>query len=91
MHQYWKERKRDQMHSKHTVRYICERYISGNSYYYKQELITHDTWQNPASIQWSTKRPISSKTFYQKEKEGYKTITKLHDKKPAKILQFSRT
>ena len=78
------------MHTKHTVRYICERYLSGNCYYYKQELITHDSWQNPASINWSTKRPISSRTFFAKEREGYKTVNILHRKKPAEVLPFSR-
>ncbi|WP_166001331.1 hypothetical protein [Bacillus sp. Cs-700] len=79
------------MHTKHTVRYICERYSSGNCYYYKQELITHDSWQNPTSINWSTKRPISSRTFFAKEREGYKTVNILHHKKPAEVLPFSRT
>ncbi|KMM38977.1 hypothetical protein [Guptibacillus hwajinpoensis] len=78
------------MHTKHTVRYICERYPSGNHYYYKQELITHDSWQNPLSIQWSARRPISSRTFIKKEKEGYKTINTFIEKQPADILMFSK-
>lgn len=77
------------MHTKQTVRYICEVYQSGNEYFYKQELITHDSWQNPSSIQWSARRPITSRTFKDKEKEGYKTITVKINKPPAEILLFN--
>ncbi|WP_347550893.1 hypothetical protein ABFG93_04175 [Pseudalkalibacillus hwajinpoensis] len=77
------------MHTKHTVRYICERYPSGNCYYFKQELITHDSWQNPQSIEWSARRPITERTFHQKEKEGYKTISTFIQKNPAVVLHFS--
>ncbi len=79
------------MHTKQTVRYICECYPSGNIYYFKQELITHDSWQNPQSIQWSARRPISGRTFYQKKKEGFKIMQSYINKKPADILLFSKT
>ncbi|MCA0987712.1 hypothetical protein [Guptibacillus algicola] len=78
------------MHTKQTVRYICEQYQSGNHYFYKQELITHDSWQNPSSIQWSAKRPITRRTFQAKQKEGYKTIIIKIEKAPAEVLLFTK-
>ncbi|KMK76047.1 hypothetical protein [Alkalihalobacillus pseudalcaliphilus] len=74
------------MHTKHTVTYICETYLSGNNYYFKKELITFDSWDNPESISWSTPRPISKQTFLKREKEGYKTLYKTNHKKPAEVI-----
>ncbi|TLS37919.1 hypothetical protein [Pseudalkalibacillus caeni] len=76
------------MHSKHTVRYICEEYSSGNKYFYKQELITHDTWQNPASIQWSARRPITRQTFMKNKLAGFPVIYRHIKKEPGTIIPF---
>ncbi|WP_059102509.1 hypothetical protein [Shouchella shacheensis] len=78
------------MHTKQTVRYICEFYPSGRSYYYKQEYITHDSWQNLDSVAWSAPRPIRKKTFLKREKEGYTTEYRHHEQPPAVILPFRR-
>jgi hypothetical protein len=76
------------VHSVYTVRYICEEYPSGNRYYYKQELITHDSWDNPDSLAWSHPRPISKKTYCKRKKGGYRTEHRFVDKQPAKIIHF---
>ncbi|MFC0187734.1 hypothetical protein ACFFJY_05500 [Fictibacillus aquaticus] len=78
------------MHSRHTVLYICEEYLSGNRYYYKTELITHDSWQNPESIAWSRPRPISKATFIKQKKAGYRTEHRLIKKQPAKVIALHR-
>ncbi|KGA97076.1 hypothetical protein AJ85_21360 [Alkalihalobacillus alcalophilus ATCC 27647 = CGMCC 1.3604] len=78
------------MHSKQTVTYICETYFSGNQYFYKKELITFDSWNNPSSLAWSTPRPISEKTFKRRKKEGYKVIYTYNEKIPAKVIPFSK-
>ncbi|OIJ15981.1 hypothetical protein BKP35_03065 [Anaerobacillus arseniciselenatis] len=74
------------MHSKQTVKYICEKYPSGNSYYYKQEVITHDNWDNLNSLAWSTPRPISKETFLKQKKAGFKAEVKYINKQPAKVV-----
>ncbi|WP_096201147.1 hypothetical protein [Bacillus sp. FJAT-45350] len=76
------------MHTKQTVKYICEKYPSGNCYYYKQEIITHDSWQNIGSLSWSRPRPISKRTFEQRKSEGYMTEIKEINKKPAIVIDF---
>ncbi|GAE24819.1 hypothetical protein JCM9140_771 [Halalkalibacter wakoensis JCM 9140] len=76
------------MHSKQTVKYICESYPSGNNYYYKKELITHDSWNNIHSLSWSRARPISKKTFHKRKKEGYKIEYVKREKAPADVLPF---
>ncbi|MET3504660.1 hypothetical protein [Halalkalibacter oceani] len=76
------------MHSKQTVKYICRTYISGNRYYYKMELISHASWEQPESLNWSTPRPISERTFKKREKEGYKVEYINETKQPALILPF---
>jgi hypothetical protein len=76
------------MHSKQTVVYICKEYASGNRYYYKKELITHDKWTNLNSLAWSTLRPISEKTYLRRKKAGYKTEYIKLDKRPALIIPF---
>ncbi|WP_096188515.1 hypothetical protein [Evansella halocellulosilytica] len=78
------------MHSKQTVKYICEKYPSGNCYFYKQELITMDTWDHPSTIMWGQRRPVSRKTFIKRKNEGYKTIETFINKQPAAVLQFNR-
>lgn len=74
------------MHSKNTVKYICKEYISGNRYYYKQEIITHDSWDKLQSLAWSTPRPISESTYQKRKNEGYKTEYYYIEKKPAKVI-----
>ncbi|WP_100406857.1 hypothetical protein [Bacillus solitudinis] len=74
------------MHSKNTVKYICECYPSGNKYYYKQELITHDSWNNPKSINWSSPRPISERTYKNRKTEGFKTEVHYSTKLPAIVI-----
>ncbi|ERN54893.1 hypothetical protein M3689_04095 [Alkalihalophilus marmarensis] len=76
------------MHTKQTVRYICEIYSSGNEYFYKRELITHDSWDNIDSLSWSALRPISKSTFMKRKKEGYKTEIERVDRPPAKVIAF---
>ncbi|MFC0473568.1 hypothetical protein ACFFHM_24435 [Halalkalibacter kiskunsagensis] len=76
------------MHSKQTVKYICESYPSGNHYYYKKELITHDSWDNIDSLSWSAARPISKGTFAKRGKEGYKVEYVSVDKEPAEVIPF---
>jgi hypothetical protein len=78
------------MHSKQTVKYICEKYLSGNCYYYKQEIITHDCWENLNSLAWSAPRPITKETYLKKKQEGYKTEIKYINKQPAKIYQLQK-
>lgn len=74
------------MHSKQTVKYICDIYPSGNCYYYKTELITYDRWDNIDSLGWSTPRPISEKTFKKRMDEGYKI--EYRKKESAQIISF---
>jgi hypothetical protein len=76
------------MHSKQTVKYICKTYPSGNHYFYKVELITHDSWNNIESLSWSAPRPISKNTFSKREKEGYKVEYIKMNTQPAKVLPF---
>ncbi|WP_100372518.1 hypothetical protein [Bacillus sp. FJAT-45037] len=76
------------MHSKQTVKYICESYPSGNQYYYKSELITHDSWENVHSLRWSTPRPISKRTFEKRKKEGFKVENIDKRQRPALIIPF---
>lgn len=76
------------MHSRQTVKYVCEVYPSGNHYYYKIELITHDSWENIESLMWSRPRPITKETFQKREKEGYKIEYITKKNKPADILPF---
>ncbi|WP_257349618.1 hypothetical protein [Pseudalkalibacillus decolorationis] len=76
------------MHSRHTVIYICEEYPSGNCYYYKRELITHDSWLNIDSIAWSAPRPISKRTFIERKRAGYRTEHRKIHRPPAKIYPF---
>ncbi|WP_227935029.1 hypothetical protein [Alkalihalobacillus deserti] len=78
------------MHSKQTVKYVCETYPSGNHYYYKIELITHDSWNNIESLMWSTPRPISKETFQKRKIEGYKVEYVTMKNKPAVILPFAQ-
>lgn len=78
------------MHSKQTVKYLCEKYPSGNCYYFKQEIITHDSWDNLESLAWSTPRPISKTTFLKQKQAGFKVEYFFVNKKPAKIIQFQK-
>ncbi|MFC0235690.1 hypothetical protein ACFFJJ_05170 [Fictibacillus phosphorivorans] len=82
---------RDVMHSRQTVRYICEEYVSGNCYYYKSEIITHDNWKNLDSLSWSRPRPISEKTFLKQKKAGFRTEHKFIKKEPAVVVSLHKT
>ncbi|OLO42793.1 hypothetical protein BTR23_01980 [Alkalihalophilus pseudofirmus] len=77
------------MHTKQTVKYICKQYPSGNCYYYKQEIITHDSWENIKSLTWSAPRPITKETFLKREKDGFRTEFIAMKKQPAEIVHFS--
>ncbi|SDY58563.1 hypothetical protein SAMN05421736_102336 [Evansella caseinilytica] len=76
------------MHSKQTVKYICERYPSGNCYYFKQEMITSDSWEDISSLQWGVKRPITKMTFERRKKEGYRTVETYIHRPPARVIPF---
>lgn len=76
------------LHSKQTVKYICEKYPSGNCYYYKQEVITHHSWDDLQSLAWSAPRPISEITYTKQKEAGFKTVERYVDKKPAEIFEF---
>ncbi|WP_062046441.1 hypothetical protein [Bacillus sp. JCM 19034] len=78
------------MHTKKTVKYICHQYPSGNCYYFKSEIITHHSWQRLESLQWSTPRPITEKTFLMRKKQGFKIEYVLQKKPPAQIIPFKR-
>jgi protein-arginine kinase activator protein McsA len=78
------------MHSRQTVKYICETYPSGNNYYYKQEMITSGSWEDISTLQWGAKRPVTERTFKVRKEEGYKTAVVLIDKEPAVVLQFQQ-
>ncbi len=76
------------MHSKQTVKYVCEKYPSGNCYYYKQEIITHDCWENLNSLAWSSPRPITKETYFKQKRKGFKTEMINIEKAPAKVYQL---
>jgi hypothetical protein len=76
------------VHSKNTVKYICEKYPSNNCYYYKQEIITHDCWDNLNSLAWSAPRPITKETFMKQKQAGFKTEIRYINKSPAKVYQL---
>lgn len=78
------------MHSKQTVKYICESYPSGNCYYYKIELITHGSWEQIESLSWTKPRPITKETFMKRKKEGYKVELIKRMTPPARILSFPK-
>ncbi|RXI99561.1 hypothetical protein DS745_15235 [Anaerobacillus alkaliphilus] len=78
------------MHSKQTVKYVCQKYPSGNCYYFKQEIITHDCWDNLNSLAWSAPRPITEETFLRQKQNGYKTEINYITKPPAKIYQLHK-
>ncbi|MCD8508979.1 MAG: hypothetical protein LRY73_03205 [Bacillus sp. (in: Bacteria)] len=78
------------MHSKQTVKYVRERYLSGNSYYYKQEMITHNSWEDISSLQWGRKRPITKGTFEKRKREGYRIVDILIERPPAEIIPFKK-
>ncbi|GAE33506.1 hypothetical protein [Halalkalibacter akibai] len=76
------------MHSKQTVKYVCKSYPSGNQYYYKLEVITHDSWEKIESLDWSAPRPISKSTFEKRQKEGYKVEYIKMSNPPAEVIPF---
>ncbi|PYZ98538.1 hypothetical protein CR205_08110 [Alteribacter lacisalsi] len=76
------------MHTKQTVRYLCQIYPSGNEYYYKEEIITHDSWDNLNSLQWGRRRPVTKQTYEKRRKEGYRVHKAYIDKPKGKLLHF---
>jgi len=76
------------MHSKQTVKYICEQYSSGREYFFKKEYITHDKWSNLQSVAWSAPRPIGKDTFLKREKEGF--LCEYVKKSSAEVLLFQK-
>ena len=73
---------------KRTVKYICESYPSGNQYFYKQEVITYQSWENPSSLMWSAPRPITEKTFKIRQNEGFKVEYHQQTKQPAVVFHL---
>ncbi|MBB5173013.1 hypothetical protein [Texcoconibacillus texcoconensis] len=76
------------MHSKQTVRYICERYPSGSVYYYKQEIITHGSWNDLSSLAWSRPRPVCRRTYEKRRLQGYRCEDIYINKSPAEVIDF---
>ncbi|RKL68807.1 hypothetical protein CR203_01820 [Salipaludibacillus neizhouensis] len=76
------------MHSKQTVRYICKNYISGYSYYFKQEIIACHSWDQPETLIWGALRPITKKTFMKRNEEGYKCYSYQMKTSPADVIPF---
>ncbi|GAF12051.1 hypothetical protein JCM19046_3991 [Bacillus sp. JCM 19046] len=74
------------MHSKQTVKYVCEEFTSGYTYYFKQEYITHDKWSNLDSVAWSSPKPISRMTFIKRQREGY--VCEFVKRKSATIMRM---
>lgn len=78
------------LHSKQTVRYICQQYPSGNKYYFKQEMITTDSWDQLTSIVWGRRRPITKRTYEKRKKEGYRIFEEFIEKEQAIVLPFKK-
>ncbi|PYZ94398.1 hypothetical protein CR194_02370 [Salipaludibacillus keqinensis] len=78
------------MHSKQTVRYICKKYLSGNCYYFKQEIIAFDSWEDLDSLYWGAERPITEKTFWMRKKQGYKCKIEKIKQSPALVIPFAK-
>lgn len=76
------------MHSKQTVKYICKEYLSGHRYFFKQEIIAVQSWEQPDTLIWGAQRPITEKTFRRRQKEGYKCYTYQMKSSPAKVIPF---
>ncbi|WP_232735770.1 hypothetical protein [Alteribacter populi] len=81
----------NRMHTKQTVRYLCHKYPSGNCYYFKEEVITYDSWDNLDSLAWGRRRPITKRTFDKRKKEGYRSLTTYVDKPKGELLYFPLT
>ena len=76
------------MHSRHTVKYICEVYPSGRKLYYKTELVTMGSWSNPESLYWTRPRPITEQTLEKNKKAGFPVEIR-HIKEPsAQVIVF---
>lgn len=74
------------MHSKQTVRYICEEYTSGRKLFFKQELVTMGSWNHIESLYWTRPRPISERTFNKQKKAGFPVEVRQMKNKPADIV-----
>lgn len=79
------------MHSKLTVRYYCDKHLlSGNSYYFKEELITFSSWSDPSSLQWGRRRPITKRTYEMRKRQGYQCHIFKIKRPPAKVIPFGQ-
>ena len=77
------------MHSRQTVKYICEHHLqSGRKRYSKQEIITDSSWRELDSLRWSAPRPITQKTFRRAMDAGYTCEIKFLKTQAAQILEF---
>ena len=77
------------MHTKQTVKYICEHHLaSGRKRYYKQEIITDSSWRELDSLRWTTPRPITRRTFRHAMDAGYPCEVKYLRNESAQIVEF---
>ncbi|MHB1681564.1 MAG: hypothetical protein ACYCYO_01870 [Bacilli bacterium] len=77
------------MHTKQTVKYLCEHHLaSGRKRYFKQEIITDSNWRELDSLRWSAPRPITQRTFRRAMDAGYPVEIKYLKAQPAQIVEF---
>lgn len=77
------------MHTKQTVKYICEHHLaSGRKWYYKQEIITDSTWRDLDSLRWSAKREVTRRTFRRAMDAGYPCEIRFLRNPLAQIVEF---
>ena len=77
------------MHTKQTVKYICEHHLtSGRKRYFKSEIITDSSWRELDSLRWSAPRPITQRTFRRAMDAGYACEVKFLKMQPAQIVEF---
>ena len=77
------------MHTKQTVKYICEHHLaSGRKRYYKQEIITDTSWRELDSLRWTKPRPITQRTFRHAMDAGYPCEVKYLRNESAQIVEF---
>ena len=77
------------MHTKQTVKYICEHHLtSGRKRYFKSEIITDSSWRELDSLRWSAPRPITQKTFRRAMDAGYPCEIKFLKTQTAEIVEF---
>lgn len=77
------------MHSRQTVKYICEHHLaSGRKRYFKTEIITDSSWRELDSLRWSAPRPITQRTFRHAMDAGYPCEVKYLKSQPAEVIDF---